>query len=618
MKRTYHRKVKSGKWRKIKTTLKLLGAAFLLSVLAVAFVFLYYAKDLPRPEQFRERDFPESTKIYDRTGEILLYKVYGEEKRTVIPLEEMPQSLKHAVVAAEDARFYKHIGIDVEGITRATWLNIKRRELLYGGSTITQQLIRSTFFTTEKTAKRKVREIILSLELDRRYSKDQILEWYLNQVPFGANAYGVEAAAQTFFDKKASELNLSESATLAALIRAPSYLSPYGKYKDELMNRKNYILDRMAEEHFITKEEADQAKKEELKFAGGFQSIEAPHFVMYILDQLRDKYGRDLSFLEQRGLKIYTSLDWELQQKAEEAVEKGAEENEIFNASNGALLAIDPNTGEILAMVGSKDYFNKEEEGNVNNCLRLHQPGSSFKPFVYATAFKKGYSATTTVVDERTNFGVWGGEEYIPENYDGIYRGEVTLRKGLAQSLNVASVKVFLNLAGIEESVETAKKLGIKSDLPKVPSLVLGGGEVKLLNMVSAYGAFATEGLRVPPVSILSIKDQEGNVIEENNKSPRRVLSEKVARTITSILSDNEARAPMFGENSNLYIKGADVAAKTGTTDDFRDAWTIGYTSDIVAGVWAGNNDNSKMAEKPAVVIAGSIWRDFMEEAINR
>lgn len=588
-----------------------------MATLVVIFVFLYYAKDLPRPEQFRERDFPESTKIYDRTGEVLLYKVYGEEKRTVVPLEEVTPHLQHAVVAAEDARFYEHIGVDPEGILRAVWLNIKRGELLYGGSTITQQLIRSTFFTTKKTIKRKVREVILSIELDRRYSKEQILEWYLNQVPFGANAYGVEAAAQTFFDKSASELDLAESATLAALIRAPSYLSPYGKYKDELMNRKNYILDRMAEEHFITEEEAEKAKKQELKFAKVFQSIKAPHFVMYVLDKLREKYGKDLSYLEQRGLKIYTSLDWEIQQKAEEAVKEGVKENEVYNASNGAVTAINPNTGEILAMVGSKDYFDKEEEGNVNNCIRLHQPGSSFKPFVYATVFKKGYDATTTVIDEKTNFGVWGGEEYAPKNYDGIYRGKVTLRKALAQSLNVASVKVFLNLAGIEESIKTARKLGIKSNLPKVPSLVLGGGEVKLLNMVSAYGVFATEGLRTPPVSILRIEDQEGNIIEKNNKSARRVLSERVASMITDILSDNEARAPMFGENSNLYIKGEDVAAKTGTTDNFKDAWTIGYNSDIVAGVWAGNNDNSKMAEKPAVVIAGSIWRDFMEKILK-
>ncbi len=635
-KRIYIRKVyqKNKKKKVIFLILKIAGFCFLFFAFSLFFLFVYYAKDLPRPEKFTERTFVESTKIYDRTGEVVLYELYGEEKREIIPLSEMPEHLKQAVIATEDADFYSHFGIDFKGILRAIRINLKIGKPIYGGSTISQQLIRSTFLTLEKTIKRKIREIILTLELERRYSKDQILEWYLNQIPLGPNIYGVEAASKTYFNKPAKDLSVAEAAVLAALIKTPSYLSPFGPNMDELLGRKDYVLDRMVKEDYLTPEEAEAAKKEELKFAEIKQTIKAPHFVLYVEEYLFREYGKD--FLEQGGYRVYTTLDWEFQQAAEKAVEEGVGINKGKRAYNAALVAIDPKTGEILSMVGSADWFGDpypEGCASGEDCLfdpKVNiatygigrQPGSAFKPFVYATAFQAGYDDEYIVIDEKTNFGVWGEKEYIPQNYDGLFRGPVTLRQALAQSLNVPSVKVLLYLAGLPESIETAKRLGITTlTRPSSyygPSIVLGGGEVKLLDMVSAYGVFASEGLKIPPVSILKIEDSKGNIIEENRKTPKRVLEEEVARLINDILSDNETRTPMFGARSVLYFENYNVAAKTGTTDDFRDAWTIGYTPSIVVGVWAGNNDNSPSNKKPGVVLAGPIWRAFLSEVLPK
>ena len=614
--------------------LKILFFIFLVFLLGGAFLFIYYAKDLPRPEKFTERPFPQSTKIYDRSGEHLLYEVYGEEKRTLVSLDVIPDYLEKAVVAVEDADFYHHFGVDFKGIIRAVLADLQLLKPAYGGSTIPQQLIRSAFLTTEKTAERKIREIVLSLELDRRYPKEQILEWYLNQVPFGSNCYGVEAASQTYFKKSVSEVSLEEAAVLAALIKAPSHLSPYGSYKIELLGRKDYVLDRMAEENFISQTEADKTKEEEIEFAKILQPIEAPHFTLWVKELLEEKYS-DI-FLREKGLKVYTSLDWELQKLAEKVVEEGAEINHLYyNAHNAALVALDPETGEILALVGSKDYFDSPYPEGCSSgvdCLfdpqfnavvgtkdnPGRQPGSAFKPFVYATAFNKGYSDQTVVIDEETNFGLWGNKEYIPQNYDGLFRGPVTLRQALAQSINVPSVKVLLNFAGLPDSIETAEKLGITTLKPPFgPSIVLGGWEVKLLEMVSAYGVFATEGLKVPPIAILKIEDQKGNIVEINEKSLKRVLPSQTCQLINDILSDNEARAPMFGARSALFFEEHQVAAKTGTTQDFRDAWAIGYTSSLVTGVWVGNNNNASMAKKPAVTLAGPIFHNFMEAALE-
>jgi len=604
---------------------------FLFFIFCVLFLFVYYIKDFPRPENFLERPFIQSTRIYDKSGQVLLYEIYGEEKREVVFINQVPEYLKRAVIVTEDRDFYQHFGVDFKGILRSFLNNLKIMKPTYGGSTIPQQLVRSSFLTRKKTAERKSREIILAIELDRRYSKDQILEWYLNQVPFGSNAYGVEAASQTYFRKSVSEVSLSEAATLAALIQAPSYLSPYGEGKEKLLARKDYVLEQMAKEGYITQEKAELAKKEEINFVKFSLPIKAPHFVLYIKDYLEKKYGEE--FLREKGLRIYTTLDWELQELAEKAVEEGAKNNEKRRAYNAALVAINPKTGEILAMVGSKNYFADPYPKDCipgKNCLfdpefnvatlGLRQPGSAFKPFVYATAFKNGFSDKAVVVDEETNFGVWGGKSFIPRNYDGKFRGPVTLREALAQSLNVPSVKVLDSMAGLEDSIKTAKDLGITT-LNNPSSfyglaLVLGGGEVKLLDMVSAYGVFATNGLKVSPSFIVKIEDSEGNIIEENKKTQIRVLETGVARMINDVLSDNQARAPIFGLRSRMYFEDYQVAAKTGTTQDSRDGWIIGYTPTIATGVWVGNNDNSPIERGLGENLAGPIWRMFMEKAL--
>ena len=624
-------KTKKKKNKQTSLIIRLFLLFLFVGVVTFLSLFIYYSKDLPRPEKFTERPFPESTKIYDRTGTVLLYDIYGEEKRTYIDLEQIPDYLQKAVISAEDKNFYTHFGIDLEGIARSFLINLKIRKLAVGGSTLNQQLIRSSFLNLHKTAQRKIREIILSLELDRKYEKNQILEWYLNQVPFGSNAYGIEAASQTYFRKSASELSLAESTVLAAIVQAPTRLSPY-KNKEELLNRQKYVLNRMVSNGYITQSDMEIALKEEIEFHAP-TTVRAPYFTLqYIKGYLDSKYGSE--FLIEKGLKVYTSLDWEIQEIAEQVVKEGVKLNKNYNAYNAALVSIDPNTGEVLAMVGGVDYFADPFPAKCTsgkNCkldpqfnvatLGLRQPGSAFKPFAYVTAFNKGATPETIVIDEETNFGIWGGKEYIPKNYDGLFRGPLTLRSSLAQSINVTSIKTLLNLAGpnIEDSVETAQNMGITTlNPPYGPSLVLGGWEVKLLDITSAYGVFATEGLRIPPVTILKIEDAQGNIIEENKKIQKRVLPTESCRIINDILSDNNARAPMFGYYSSLYFPGYQLAAKTGTTQNYQDAWVVGYTPFMTTGVWVGNNDNTPMQEKPSVVLAGPIFHKFMEKMLTK
>jgi penicillin-binding protein 1A len=633
-KKEKQKKKKERKQIEISPIIRFLFFGLILSIFCATLLFFYYVKDFPRPEIFNERQLAQSTKIYDKTGQALLYEIYGEEKRTWVSLEFIPDQLKQAVIAAEDANFYSHFGIDIKAIIRSVLADLRIRQPIYGGSTIPQQLIRSTFLTTEKTAERKVREIVLALELNRRYSKNQIIEWYLNQVPFGQNTYGVEAASQTYFNKSVSEISLSESAILAALIQAPSRLSPYGENKDQLLNRKDYVLSRMTSEGFIDKETASTTKKQEINFVEKSVQIKAPYFTLWVQQQLEEKYGED--YLRRMGLRVYTSLDWELQQEAEETTKQVVKMNKAYNAHNAGVIVINPKNGEILAMtVGTGNYYDEPYPegctsgqdcsfdprfnvvvGTQRNPGR--QPGSAFKPFVYATAFKQGYDDKYIVIDEPTNFGPWGKEEeYSPQNYDELFRGPVTLRQALAQSLNVPSVKVLLNLAGLNESVETAEDLGITTLKPHYgPSIVLGGWEVKLLEITSAYGVFANDGLKIPPVSILKIEDSKGNIIEQNKKTPQRVLETNAVRLVNDILSDNNARAPMFGSSSLLYFRDFEVAAKTGTTQDYRDAWTIGYTPFAVVGVWVGNNNNESMKEEPGVVLAGPIFNQIMRNLL--
>ncbi len=599
-------------------------------IFSLAGLFIYYSKDLPRPEKFSEKQFTESTNIFDKTGGVLLYKIYGEEKRTIVEFDSISEYLKQAIISAEDKNFYNHYGIDINGTARAIITNIQKRKLSQGGSTISQQLIRSTFLVRDKTIKRKIKEYILTIELERKYSKDQIFEWYLNQVPFGNNAYGAEAASQTFFKKPVSDISLEQAALLASLIQAPTSLSPYGENTEKLFARKNNILDKMAKQGYISKQEAEQTKQKQIDFAPNIIEIKAPHFTLFVKQYLETKYGE--YFLKEKGLNVYTSLDWEIQQIAEQAIKKGAENNERYNAHNAALTAINPQTGEILAMVGSKNWWGEqypEQCISGKTCLfepKLNataygigrQPGSAFKPFAYITAFQKGYDDNTIIIDEETNFGVWGGKEYIPKNYNDNFSGAITIRTALAQSINIPAIKVLLYLAGLDNTIQLAKDLGLTTLKPPYgPSIVLGGKEVRLLDITSAYGVFASEGLKISPVSILKITDKNGNIIEENKKIPKRILGIKETKILNDILSDNEARAPMFGSNSSLYIKDYNVSVKTGTTQEYKDAWTIGYTPSLVCGVWVGNNNNVSMAKKPSVVLASPIWKEFMIKTLN-
>ncbi len=603
-------------------------ALFSLGLFILFSLFVYSAKDLPRPEKFTERSVIESTKIYDRTGDVLLYELYGEEKREFIKLEQIPKHLIQSVIVTEDTNFYNHRGIDFGGIIRSLQENIKRGATVAGGSTITQQLARNTFLTSDRTIGRKIKEIILALEIEKRYSKDDIMEWYLNQIPLGPNIYGLETASQYYFNKPSSELSLPESATLAALIKAPSYFS---RNKEGLLNRKNYVIDRLTLENYITLEENQKYKEEEIIFAESFSFIRAPHFVLEIQSYLLREYGKN--FLEQKGLKIQTSLDWELQQIAEKAILENEQKIKGFNAHNAGLIALDPQTGEILAMVGSKDWFaSSYPEGCIpgKNCLfdpqvnvttfgGGRQPGSALKPFFYALAFEKGYTDKTILIDEETNFGTFGGKPYIPRNYDGRFRGAVTLRESLAQSLNIPSVKVLTYLVGLEKGIKDLERFGFTTFDQSVyyygPSIVLGGGEARLLELTSAYGIFANDGLFIKPFNISKIKDNQGNILNQNNATPQRVIPSQVAKMINDVLSDNSARSIMFGPRSIMYFENYEIAVKTGTSNDFKDAWIVGYSPNLVVGVWAGNNNNEPMVG-PGVSIAGPIWRSFMEKAL--
>jgi len=623
---------RKSKKRKFKKTFKKIFVLVIwlgiIGFIGLIGVFAYFAKDLPNPEQITERRIVESTKIYDRTGKILLYDVHGEEKRTVIPFTEIPQQIKNATLVIEDDNFYHHFGIDFTGILRSFLRNIQGKTTLQGGSTITQQFIKNAILTPEKTYTRKIKEAILAIEMEIKYSKDEIFDFYLNQVPYGSNAYGIEAAAQTFFNKNAKDLTVAESALLASLTQAPSYFSPYGSHFDELKWRQEYILERMLNFGYITEEEFKEAKEEELKFTPVVSTIKAPHFVMYIKEYLEKKYGKE--YIEKAGLIIHTTLDWDLQQLAEEIVFEGVNKNaKNFNAHNAALTAIDPKTGQILAMVGSKDYFGKTYpencspgknclfEPNVNVNIRSRQPGSSFKPFAYAAAFQKGFTPNTIVFDLETEFAVEGTPSYKPQNYNGKFSGPVTLREALARSLNVPSVKT-LYLAGVNETINIAQDMGISTlkDRSRFGlSLVLGGGEVRLVEEVAAFGVFANEGKKNELASIIKIEDSSGKTLEEYENNSKKILEPQVTRLISDILSDEAIRAPVFGSKSKLYLEERPVAAKTGTTQEYRDGWTIGYTPSLVVGVWAGNNDNTSMKEGAGIYVAAPIWNEFIKQA---
>ncbi|HSE34889.1 MAG TPA: transglycosylase domain-containing protein, partial [Candidatus Paceibacterota bacterium] len=626
-------KAKPSKFRRFvwKPIQVLIFIGLLLGVFGLSAFFVWAALlEIPDFSLFEQRKVSQSTKIFDRTGEVLLYDVHRDVRRTEVPFESINPYVKSATIAIEDDEFYQHIGIKPRAIIRAVLANLQSGEYAQGGSTITQQVIKNALLSKEKTITRKVKEWILAIKLERILTKDQILSLYLNEAPYGGNIYGVEEASLSFFGKRSSEVTLAESAYLAALPQAPTLYSPYGSHRDLLEARKDAILKKMLTLGMITEAEYIGAKKETVQFlAASERGIRAPHFVMYVRELLADEYGEEA--IVEDGLRVVTSIDLRLQEIAERTVETYAEENEKqFNAKNAALVALDPRTGEILAMVGSRDYFDTEHDGNFNIALAKRQPGSAFKPIVYAAAFDMGYTPDTVLFDVPTQFStfcdavgnpVGGASEekcYMPENYDHIYRGPISLRNALAQSINVPAVKL-LYLVGIDRAIGYAEKLGIKNLTSKDRyglTLVLGGGEVTLLDMTSAYGVFANDGKRNPPTAILRVEDATGSILKESEPRNDQVIGEGIARSISNVLSDNAARTPAFGAQSYLHFTDRAVAVKTGTTNDYKDAWIIGYTPSLVAGAWAGNNDNTPMEKKVAGFIIAPLWNAFMTEAL--
>lgn len=579
----------------------------------------WLSKNLPNPDRIISRQVEQTTKIYDRTGKRILYQVHGDKNRIILEFDEISNYVKYATLVAEDRKFYEHSGFDIKGALRSVIKNILTGSRV-GGSTITQQFVKNAVLSPEKTYTRKIKELVISFQLEKKFTKDEILKMYLNEIPYGSIIYGIESAANFYFDKSASELSIAEAAMLASIPKATTYYNPFGSHRDALENRYKYVIDAMEEEGYITEEERDEAKKEDVfgKLKEKTTSIFAPHFVFYVKDVLSGLLGEQM--VERGGLKVITSLDVDYQEKAEKSVTEKRELINSFNASNASLVAVEPKTGEILAMVGSIDYFDKEIDGNVNIAIRSRQPGSSFKPIVYAASFVRGYTPNTILYDVKTTHPTIIEEDgYTPLNYNLKEYGPVSVRKALAGSLNIPAVKM-LYLTGIQNVLDLTDALGyttLKDRSRFGLSLVLGGGEVKLLEHVLAYSVFANDG-ELPNVKpILKVEDAKGRVLFEAKTKTKKVLDEEVARQINNILSDNEAREYVFGASNYLNV-GFRAAAKTGTTNDYLDAWTIGYTPELAVGVWVGNNNNSAMKDGAAGgVLAAPIWNSFMKSAIK-
>jgi len=614
-------------FRKIKFIYRL---AIILFFLVVFFIlssfalFAWYAKDLPQPDKVVRRE-GFATKIYDREGR-LLYDVFAGQRRTPVSLEEIPQHLKNATIAIEDKNFYRHRGFDPKGILRALY-NIIIYRRLQGGSTLTQQLVKNVLLTPQRTLSRKIKEFILAVQVESKYSKDQILQMYLNEAPYGGTAWGVEAAAEVYFGKKVNDLNLVESAFLAGLPQRPSFYSPFSSEDSKAyIARTQHVLRRMREDGYITAEQEEEAKKqlEQIKFSSSSGIFKAPHFVMYVKKKLEEKYGQQV--VEQGGLRVTTTLDLDLQEEAQKIVaEEIAKVEKKYHITNGGAVVINPNSGEILAMVGSKNYDDPNYDGKFNVTLALRQPGSAIKPVTYVTALKKGYTPATMIMDTPVTFKIPGQPDYKPVNYDGKFHGPMQIRYALGNSINIPAVKMLARI-GLKEMLDTAYEMGITTLQPSSENLkrlglsvTLGGGEVRLLELTTAYSAFANGGFRVEPVSILKVTDRNGKILEEQKPSlGKRVLRAEEAFLISHILADNSARLITFGERNALVIPGRTVAVKTGTTNDKRDNWTVGWTPQIVVGVWVGNNDNSSMKQVVSGISgAAPIWRRIIQYALK-
>lgn len=592
------------------------------TVLILFFGSLYLwfiTHDLPSPEKLSSKEIPLTTHIYDRNGK-LLYNIYTDKNRTIVRLSDIPDSLRKATIAVEDKDFYRHRGFDPTAIVRALGSIVFHKEL-QGGSTITQQLVKTVFLSPERTVNRKVKELYLALQVETTFSKDEILQNYLNNVPYGGTAWGVEAAAETYFGKPARDLSLAESALLAGLPASPTTYSPFGANPGFAKERQKEVLSQMVTNGFIDKKQADEASKEPLRFTKPKTDIFAPHFVAYVKDLLAQKYGEKL--VEQGGLKVTTTLDLDMQEKTQAIVSEEVSKLTSLNVGNGAALVTNPKTGEILSMVGSRDYFDKSHDGNVNLTTALRQPGSSIKPINYAKAFIGGLTPATIVVDAPTSFSNGPGQKpYTPVNYDGKYHGAQTLRSALASSYNIPAVKV-LAYNGVGEMIDLATKMGITTFTDPARyglSLTLGGGEVKMVDMATAFGTFANLGERHDLVAVLKVEDKNGKVLEQFTPSDgKKVIPPGVAFQISNILADNESRTPAFGPSSYLVVGGKVVSVKTGTTDNKRDNWTIGYTPSRLAAVWVGNNDNSPMNPylTSGVTGAAPIWNRIMRDILK-
>jgi 1A family penicillin-binding protein len=606
--------------------LKKLTKVKLAALIAISVIFIYgmitVFAGLPSPGKLGSDQFPVSTQIMDRNG-LLLYEIYTDQNRTPIKIEELPKYIPQATIAIEDKNFYKHHGFAWEGITRALLNTIFKRNL-QGGSTITQQLVKTTLLTPERTITRKIREALLSIATEARYRKDDILEMYLNHVPYGGTAYGIEQASQTYFGKDAKNLNLAEAALLAGLPQAPTRYSPFGANPEIAKQRQEQVLKRMLEDKYITQDQLNEAIDTPLNYVDQTNNLQAPHFSLYVKQLLVDKYGESL--VERGGLRVTTSLDLNLQNFAQDAVATEVAKLNRANVSNGAAIITKPRTGEILAMVGSRDYFDPEIDGNVNLTTSLRQPGSSIKPINYSVGLANGFTPSTLFLDVPTCFSVPGQPQYCPKNYDGKFHGPVQMRFALGNSFNIPAVKM-LAANGVEAMIASASAMGITTfeDPSRYGlSLTLGGGEVRMVDMAVAFGVFSNQGLRVDLTPILKVETYQGKVLEEINFDDSLPVGEKVvdpANTylISHILLDNNSRSQAFGPSSQLIIPNHAVSVKTGTTDDLRDNWTIGFTPTYLVATWVGNNDNKPMSPYLVSGISGAapIWNKIMREVLK-
>lgn len=605
-----------------------------LPILLLAFIGVvgfgwWMGRNLPQPQQLIRRDQAVTTKIYDRNG-VLLYKIYNDQNRSVVPLKEIPKHVIDATIAIEDARFYQHPGFSLRGILRAFSRNLQT-ESTQGGSTITQQLVKNTLLSSERTFVRKIKELVLSLEVEYLFTKDEILSMYFNEVGYGGTAYGIEEAAQQYFGKSVREVNLAEAALLAGLPQSPTIYSPFGAQPDLAISRQHGVLKRMVEERFISAEEAEVAKTTPLVFATPTTSITAPHFVMYVKDLLVKLYGEEV--VRGGGLSVTTTLDVSVQKMAEAAVEKELQRLAGLHVTNGAALVTNPKTGEILAMVGSKDYFDTAHDGQVNITIRPRQPGSSIKPLTYAYALQNRMVTPSTLIDDApVVYRTPGSPPYAPQNYDGAFHGKVTVRQALANSYNIPAVKT-LSQIGVANLVSFGQKMGITTwtDPSRFGlSLTLGGGEVRMVDMAEVYGTIANGGFRVPLSPLMRVTDYAGKIddvyacslLSTNNVLANRtdgrcggapIIDASTAYALSDILSDNQARSAAFGSHSVLVIPNHQVAVKTGTTNDLRDNWTFGYTPDYLTATWVGNNDNTSMSRVVSGITGASpIWNVIM------